>query len=229
MTTKKAPTKQSAILVLRPDRNHKLSDYTGAFLPESTLFSRYHRRVGRKVIEHEINIDKGPVRRRREVLEAIRSWSESYVIDAVAFFCHGWPTGIQLGFRLAHVELLAKALAAANPTGNATTVSIYSCLTGKGPAHGDGNFADELRDALCVEGQIYGRTMGHATSGPAEQNPYVRLFDGNGSPVGGTGGNWIVRPGTAQWAKWRRAMKGGLRHRFPWMPVEKIHRYLETL
>jgi hypothetical protein len=142
--------------------------------------------------------------------------------DRIAFFCHGWPTGIQFGFNLAHIEALADCIASISDP----IVAIFGCLTGDGPGNGDGHFADMLRDALCSAGSIDCRVDAHTTAGHCARNPYVRRFDGLGSPVGGMGGQWIVATGSALWKPWRKALEGDLRFRFSGMEIADIHREL---
>jgi len=223
------------MLVFRPDRNTSgKRDYSGAFLPESRAFIRYHRRAGRVVFEIEVDISQGAGGRRREVLNAIADYGGSHTIDALAFFGHGWPSGSQFGFTLANVALLATALREVNPT-NFAVVVFYGCLMGAGPAMGDGNLADVTRDALCSAGFDHCRVSGHASAGNVPgigghttMNPYCRRFEGGGSPTGGHGGTWLVRPGSELWPRFVRLMRTGFRYRFPWLAIEKIHKELTT-
>lgn len=138
-----------------------------------------------------------------------------------AFFGHGWRTGIQFGFGIANVKELAKALAYGCTS---VRVVLYACSTGDGAGPGgDGGFADALRDALCVAGAPFCQVDAHDRPGHATRNPYVRRFMGQGSNVGGTGGQWIVAPGSALWGRWKAALAGDLRLRFPMMDVGEIH------
>jgi hypothetical protein len=114
-----------------------------------------------------------------------------------------------------------------------STASTIRALWGKSVG-GDGGFADMLRDALCENGATHCRVMGHVTAGHATRNPYVRFFDGAGSPVGGAGGTDVVRPSSKLWTAWREALNGqflagsDFRFVFPTMEIGQIHEALIT-
>lgn len=214
-------------IVFTPDRNTPgRKDYTGAFQPEARAFARQHGLECTRIVP--IDVSKPGYDRRRHVLAQLgeRAGDE---IDVVAFFCHGLRSGLhQLGFGLQQVTELAHAIARAAPMPRAT-VALYACSTGGGPGPGgDGGFADKLRDALCVAGCVQCEVTAHDRAGHTTRLPYVRRFSGLGSPVGGTGGTWVVAPGSPLWRAWRRALagKGDLRLRFPMMSIGDIHREL---
>jgi hypothetical protein len=187
-------------------------DFTGAFDPEARTFAKLH---GGSVIR--VPLEGSEIARRKCVLGHIGIHQPSWV----AFVCHGLTTGIELGFRRIHVGELAEALAAAR----CPRVTLYACSTSGGPGlGGDGGFADMLRDAMCRAGLTYCLVDGHVGPGHATQRPHVRRFEGNGSLVGGTGGSWIVAPGSGLWKPWVRALRDtDLRFRFPRMTVGAIH------
>lgn len=211
-------------IVFTPDRNTEgKHDYTGAFLPEATAFAKQNEGAWAKVAK--VDISK-PVADRRSAVEA--ALSSNGPLELVAFFCHGWNTGIQLGYSNKEVTQLAAAIAK-NST-ETVVVALYCCSTAGGPgAGGDGGFADKLRDALCAAGKVHCEVNGHERPGHCSRLPYVRRFEGRGSPTGGTGGTWIVAPGSPLWPRWKRALQsttGDLRLRFPTMSVASVHREL---
>lgn len=222
-------------LIFTPDRNTGARrDFSGAFMPEAQAFAKRYdsRPIGK--------IDVGaPLKERTEaVLTAIRGDGP---IDVLAFFCHGFWSGLQLvGDRTVRdgdgnlrvearadtVRRLAEAIAAhARPK---LRVVLYACGAGAGPRpEGDEGFADRLRDELCACGVTQCVVYAHATAGHATQNPHVRAFAGDGSPMGGTGGSWIVAPQSKLWTPWRRALVvGDLRFRFPMLSVAEVHNEL---
>jgi hypothetical protein len=80
---------------------------------------------------------------------------------------------------------------------------------------------------LCEAGKVHCSVVAHVNAGHATHNPRVRRFEGRGSPMGGTGGSWIVAPGSKLWKPWVRALqKTDLRLRFPLMSIGEIHREL---
>lgn len=211
-------------------------DATGAFQPEANAWiAANHDRGYTDWARILIDNDTPAISRRDAVLDAIREHQP----DHVAFFCHGWKTGIQFGFGVQHTLLLAETLAAGfgplDFEGETVQVigpfvTLYACSTadGKDPGTGgDGGFADEFRDALCRAGATWCRVDAHTTAGHTTRNPYVRRFEGQGSAVGGTGGQWIVAPKSPLWSRWRKALaETDLRYRFPSMSVAEIHEEL---
>jgi len=149
-------------------------------------------------------------------------------VSLVAFLCHGWSTGIQFGFHLAHIERLAKLLARLAVRDGLFRVVLYCCKNADGPEDGpeeigpatDGGFADLLRDQLSLCG-IEAQVDAHKTSGHATQNPHVVRFD----PGCGIGGSWLVKPQSLLWSRWcarLHAEHDMLRYRYPLMSRAEI-------
>lgn len=218
-------------LVFTGDRNapDKPADYTGAFLPEALAFMRHH---GISTSNH-LRVDLGKVEnvRRQQVYDFIRRKTTEFgVINSYVFFCHGLTRKIQLGIRIPDLENFANLVKnSAGPGATAVTIALYCCSTGDGPGvGGDNGFADLLRDALCKVGLVNSVVMAHVVSGHTTKNSQKKLFEGRGSPVGGTGGTWIVAPKSELSKKWRTAVTGtsSLRFRVPFMTIEEIHKEL---
>lgn len=202
-------------------------DATHAFQPEARRFQQVH---GGKLVH--VDTRRGTDHRAAAVLDEIarngqRPWR------TIAFFCHGTPKSIQLGFDLRLVGELGKYIARTSERD--VRVLLYCCstastlraLVGKSTG-GDGGFADRLRDALCEGGAVDCRVVAHDTVGHTTKNPFVRFFEGAGSPVGGVGGQMPVAPRTKPWAAWREALSGhylGTDFRFtmPFMEIGEIH------
>lgn len=210
-------------------------DATGAFQPEMVRWITHIKDQGdTNWINHVINNRLSAAEMRADVIKHISEFKP----DRIAFFCHGWKTGIQFGFGMKHVKELAKTIIEADQIGadlaaisggrmHAPIITLFCCLTADGPIDGDGGFADRLRDELCIAGAVNCRVDAHTTAGHTTRNPNVRRFDGLGSPVGGMGGQHIVAPGSALWARWVKALKtGDLRFRFSAMEVAEIHEEL---
>lgn len=206
------------------------------FLPAAVRFLAVHglsQAERRKAIVRFDN-RRGMSSRARTCLDALSAQTEA--LDCVAFFCHGWASGIQAGFRLANVGLLARSIAAVSS--KAVNVPLYACSTaadldsdeqdetdGDAPG-GDGGFADQLRDALAAAGCTGARVMGHSVKGHATKNPYARFFDASGSAPS-VGGGWVIEPGSALWPEWRSALRvTSLRFAFPFMSVDEIEKQL---
>lgn len=210
-------------LILHPLHNTGTKrDATGAFIPEAKAYAKhltdaYMDVVGVDVVGFDNRATKPA--RRRETEAAIRAATTGHV----ALFCHGLARGIQTGHDLTTVATLADALAgSAGPSGR-LVVTLYACDaadTRTGGPGGDGGFADALRDALSERG-ITGHVDAHATTGHTTRNPYVRRFYMDGAAAG-TGGDWLVAPGSPKWRAWVRALRGDMRWRFPWLTPAEI-------
>lgn len=199
-------------------------DATGAFLPEATAFGELH---GLRLVL--VDNHQGKLVQRARVLDEIRSAPGP--LECVAFFCHGYSRGIQLGFDLGTVEKLAEAIA--QHSTRDVRVPLYCCSTasttrqllrlGQGPG-GDGGFADRLRDGLCAYGATRCVVDAHVTVGHTTKNPHVRRFSGDENALGGVGGAYLVeRKPRATWRAWVRALRSGdLRFRFPWLSADEV-------
>lgn len=207
-------------LILHPLHNSGTKrDATGAFIPEAKAHGKWLAdNVVHAAVTHGFDNSASKLARRREVEAEIRTVGK---LDTVAMFCHGLARGIQTGHDLATVATLAEALAASAGPSRRLIVTLYACdaADGKGPG-GDGGFADALRDALSERG-ITGHVDAHVTTGHTTRNPYVRRFYMDGAAAG-TGGDWLVAPGSPKWRKWVTALKGDMRWRFPWLTPAEI-------
>jgi len=216
-------------LCFRPKHNTPgKKDVTGAFAPELARFLKT-----RSGVEHVIDNHKTFAQMRADVLSFLAGAANSGVnYDSVAFFCHGWQQGIQLGFRNQNVPELAVFFGAVFSSISPTVV-LYCCSTGgdpktkvTSPGTGDGSFADLLRDGLCQRGFKDNRVLGHDRVGHTTKLPYAKFFDGMGSNVGGAGGYWVVTPGSPQWRKWVRILGTDFRFEYPFMSISAIHAHL---
>lgn len=224
------------ILVMYSNTNTKgKHDATGAFIPEAIAFSKYHK----VPIENQLGV-KCPriskAARRRKVLEFIKERGvENDGIEAIAFFCHGWPKGIQFGFDREHIPELTDVIR--QRCVDEIFIPIYACLTAEndirdkkknndiGPAT-NGGFADLLRDSLEKNGIKKGWVDAHKTAGHAGWNPYVvRFLMDSVSEVynNGIGGSWLVGPRSQSWKEWIKYLReSDLRYRFPFMTELEI-------
>lgn len=214
---------------INPKTGKPWKDATGAFIPEARKFAALH---GGTAIP--FTNDATPAARRKQVNAILEENRRS---DAVAFFCHGLKSSIQTGHGAAQVDALAQLLRLACIPG--APIILYACDSAdtptKGAPGGDGGFADKLRDAMIRESWGFWRGShvdAHVTTGHTTENPYVRRFTCNlaipsESFMGIAGGEWIVQPGSRLWVQWRKALKGDLRFRFPFMSIDEIHAELE--
>lgn len=115
--------------------------------------------------------------------------------EVIAFFCHGWKTGLQTGHGIADIPELVELL---RPLGVAT-VCLYACLCASGIRNGERSFASQLRRAM---GEVH--VWAHATRGHTTKNPDVIAFDSTGC-----GGYYPVPRDSAHWSKWVRALRQG--------------------
>lgn len=212
---------------------HGRHDATGAFQPEARAFLKHNgAEAGLFLISNRNTEDA----MRKQVLgvlsDASAAGGDEY--PTIAFFCHGLGRKIQFGFDVRNVDQLAAAMKGLKGWALHARVVLYACNTGMAskkeqyePVGGDGGFADALRDAMCRADLVWARVDAHTTAGHTTRNPYVRRFEGMGSPVGGVGGYMLVAPGTKLWPKWRKALRDtNLRYDVPLMSVSEIHERL---
>jgi hypothetical protein len=204
-------------LLIHAGHNTTKPDATGAFIPEAKNYAKWLTAQGWTVERYPFDNRAQKLQRRREVEGLLR---EGDPVQHFAFFGHGLAKGLQSGHDLATVSTLAEALAVACNWGR-LVVTLYACdaADGKGPG-GDGGFADALRDALSERG-ITGHVDAHVTTGHTTRNPHLRRFYMDGAAVG-TGGDWLVAPGSPKWRRWVTALKGDMRFRFPWLTAAEI-------
>lgn len=234
-------------VVFLPDRNSKKKDYSGAFLPEAKRFLSEHGIASSSALR-EIDISAGAEHMQKQVRTAIAAEATKQgKLETVAFFCHGWKDGIQLGFRVRDTRSLARAFQGTCVRN--VVVPLYACSTARDQDRqiaddidpdslgGDGGFADELRDALCDIGWcVHNRVVAHATVGHSTLNPWVRFFDGMGLPSGGTGGYWVIRPKGPLWRRWIAWLREtnakqedrDNQFKFPFMTLHEIRRRVIT-
>lgn len=212
------------MLILHPEHDsHGKKDVTYAFRPEAKKFAQYWQTHGWIPTIHTFDNRHGGAERRQAVENTI--WATPHPVDAVAFFCHGYTRGLQTGHTIRTLDTLASIIAM--KTSGAPIVALYACsaagtpLKGADAIGGDGGFADKLRDVLSAKYMKEGHVDAHKTVGHTTKNPHLRRFAMDGETEG-RGGEWLVEPGSASWRKFRAALKGDLRFRFPMMTLEEI-------
>lgn len=223
------------MLVLAPLRDTEgKRDVTGAFLPEARALADRHGGTLRQ-IENTVPFT---ARRALSLREINRYVQERGALDAFAMCCHGWPQGVQLGFRIEDAGLLARALAQKRSLRTEPfAVGLLCCDTARdadadraddladGPG-GIGGFADTLCEAIGNLG-FHARVTAHATLGHTTSNPHVRVFDSADRTPGGV---WIVPPRSPRWVRWTRALRDtDLRLRVPFMQQDAIERELDAI
>lgn len=228
-------------LVFAPLRNAHGKRDADEFAREAQAFLRYLKTSGDGVepasrfgLETSVAMFDNtgePAERRAEVLAHLQAL-EPGTLDVLAFACHGWPDGIQAGFRCEHARGLAREVKAV--AAHALTVVLYCCSTGAdqlastdeftdpGPG-GDGGFADRLRDELADTG-VAATVYAHSNAGHCTRNPRARVF----RPGRGAGGHWLVAPGSKLWPAWTRYLKGEGRFRFPFLTQEQLEAELSA-
>lgn len=206
-------------LIVTPDRDQTPGDWSGAFAVEA---QRLRREIYPGAARLSVNLDGSPRAQRVQLLDAL---AKAEQLQLLAILCHGWRTGLQIGWSQQDLPQLADALAAAAAPD--LVVVLYACSTAKdapdspGTA-GDGGFADVLRDALAQKLPAWrGWVDAHDRAGHCCRNPYVRRM------VAGAcvGGDWLIAPDSGLWPRWDEALHdpvSTLRLRYPFMLREEI-------
>jgi hypothetical protein len=215
-------------------------DATGAFHPAALAFAKRHGIPRQQVVP--VACERMTKKERRETVLAIMGQYCGADLEAVAFFCHGWPTGFQMGFNRSNVAVLAKAIR--NCSNELPVVPLYCCSTAENDEKDnyitevgigtDGGFADLLRDNLCRLGISAGWVDAHKTAGHSTRNPFAvrfRMSDVEDRLVGGVGGDWVVCPGSSVWSRWKEYLRdesSPLRYDFPFLTTLSIKYILEA-
>jgi hypothetical protein len=219
-------------LVISGDRNSedKIADYTGVFLPEALAYMKTHNIPITN--HHRVNLSYSESSRRFSVYNFIKKkYNELGQIEGIAFFCYGLNKKIQLGIRISDLQDFSYLIKEVMPKKSINfAFALYCCSIGDDPGiGGDRGFADCLRDEMCKAGITEVTITAHSESGHATKNSSKKKFDGMGSPVGGTGGLWIVAPKSTLWTKWKKLIiKTDLRFRVPFMTIAEIHKELDS-
>lgn len=180
------------------------NDAGGAFIPESINFAKYRQTLGDVVERVQFdNVEPNKAKRRAKFLELV---SKAKPFDAFAYFGHGLRNSLSSAAigqpeRKALVDLLVS-----KADRGRLVVTLYACSTGEtttGAAGGEGGFADRLRDDLAAAGMV-GWVDAHTCAAHTTQNPYVRRFIMG--ERGNVGGDWLVEPKSAEWARWRQRL-----------------------
>ena len=189
------------ILILLPDRDSPpKKDFTHAFLPESErLLVAYGskcaiKRISVPVVDPRTLTISGAAKQRgfedaaRQVLDEIglrQDWTH------IILLCHGWQTGLQLGFRSAkqkghdasNLDALIQVLKSQKKL---KTLTLFACSAGDepgsdktSPGTGDNSIGDLIRDKVgCT-------VIAHWTAGHTTRNPDLILFEGSDVPLVG--------------------------------------------
>lgn len=208
-------------LVFTPDRNHTGNDFKGAFKPESDRYKLWYESRGDTVEIHRIDTTH-PGGSRTEVETIVEATAG---IDRLAFFCHGWREGMQMGYRSSTEDDRQRLLMLAGRIYRQSTpnlrVALYACLAGKG---GDGSFADVLFESLRASGCADVSVFAHTDAGHATRNADAILF----SPAHPSG-EVIAERKTPMYRRFDARLDDkadDLRWRAPYMTVEELRQEL---
>lgn len=165
---------------------------------------------------------------------------EEVKVRCVAFFCHGFSDRIQLGGYHSEGDLSDLAESIGAVARRDLVVVLYSCSTAYPESTlGAGSFAEKLHQQLCGVGLDRCVVLGHTEPGRATKAPKVLRF----GPGCAGGGEWVVRPGSEYWGRWKNAMAGKawsapggeytpdqtLRYRFPFMTSDQLESELAAM
>lgn len=184
------------VLILTPDTNSALRDFDRVFKPESEkLRAAYgdactvERIPVAPVDRFTLKVQADQARFERAAKATLAKITDGTPWTHIIMVCHGWTTGIQLGFRTKkhdgndaqHWQQLVAAL----KMPSLQVLTLYACSTGRDPSApdqqpfkgvGSNSFADLLRDATGIA------IIAHTTKGHATTNPNLIVFERGGGP-----------------------------------------------
>lgn len=158
----------------------------------------------------------------QELIRTIKEESFELCQEVImAFFCHGWSRGFQFGVScdssqkeavnfkefvaVLHDQSASRLVMDESGSMVILRLAFFACSTGlygskktMASRSGDNSFADRLRDELCCAGVVRNSVLAHYSRGDYLRNPDIVRFDGNGSPVGGCGGDFVIPPATTK-------------------------------
>lgn len=223
------------ILVMYDSKNEKgKKDATGAFVPEAKKFAEYHEIPKENMLA--IPCPGMPKQRRlEEVCMFLRAQQN---IKWIAMFCHGWSSGLQFGLNKKNIPVFVKYLDGA--CNRDLKMTLYACSTASTSKKSrkismpgtDNGYADQLRDALLLQGFKKGWIDAHLTPGHTTRNPFVLRFYTEPrfeKDWDLPGGEWLVSPKSKLWKPWKRAvqnMKTSFRLIFSELSEAEIYEYL---
>lgn len=196
------------VLILLPDRNSPpKKDFTYGFLPEAeSLMGAYGalcemHQIAVPVVDSRTLTIGGAAKQRgfeQAAAQVIRSIRSRRDWTRIIFLCHGWQTGLQLGFRNAKqrgkdAENLEALIEALRTVKDLRTLTLFACSAGDepgslltSPGTGDNSIGDLIRDRVgCT-------VIAHWTAGHTTRNPDIILFEGAKTPMLG-GVSWPER------------------------------------
>jgi len=231
------------IIILRPQHNsHGRNDMEGAFRPEAEAFCDYHNIPRSRIFSFDNSM---AYRGRSEEVLALLEEEEPRIVIG---FMHGWTHGIQCGIRCnmhpkfgRHDKPIWEKFESLLARHHNPHIVLYACSTGNdpdddpdtAPGSGEDSFADVLRDDLAWMGSVWCRVVAHTTAGHTTHNPWLKFFDGKGSPYGGIGAELLFPPRdrrgrfTKEWRYLKEQLHTDFRFRFPFMRTVEIHEHIK--
>lgn len=148
-------------------------DATGAFVPEAKKYSNYLKRVfpnAHVVLVPIKTRGRMAWQMRKQVEAAFLKYNGEVEFDGVSFFCHGWKTGMQFGYKW---ESGAKRLMKVIEKNNIEVkmINFYSCLVCKDAE----NFARWIYKAKTTFTGNF-QVFGHYTAGHTSTNPNIKIY-----------------------------------------------------
>jgi hypothetical protein len=153
-------------------------DATGAFIPEAKRYSEYIKRVF-----PDATVVLVPIKTRgrfnwqirKQVESAFEKYNGEIKFGSVSFFCHGWQSGIQFGYKWkSGAERLSRVIRENND--RVRMVNFYACLVCKDA----NNFARWLYEATANGGNL--QVFGHYTAGHTTMNPNIKIYTNTFKP-----------------------------------------------
>jgi hypothetical protein len=225
--------KKNDIVIYSCENTPGKHDASGAFVPEALAYAELHNCAN----VFPQNYVRVPAAKSRVNFYdcLLKAYEASGPITSIAFFGHGWHSGIQAGLNIRHIPALVAMLEdICHPD---VKIILYACSTAENKIKDheadpkelanicDGGFADRLRDEMWEYDDFEGfEVYGHKTAGHTTRNPYMVRFDRGGTI-------WAMPPGSPHWHAWVKALKenkNDIRYTFPFLRIDEIHEVLRA-
>jgi len=190
------------LIFVKSNNSRFRRDATGAFIPEAKHLESMLVTNASKVKTININTRLYSMTSRqliviRAIKEAIRNGDE---VKSISFFCHGWPTGLQLW---GQGKAAALDLAHTIQSYKIKMVNLYACSCAS-QKRGKPKFLNTVWGALCEQKHDC-QLMGHHVRGHTTRNPRVEIYfsgdDGCHYPL------FEKKADRKMWARWRKKLR----------------------
>ena len=200
-------TPKNPLVIYSSKNSRGKHDSSGAFTPMAELFQKVHNVPVNNMWPMDCRKQSVP-ERLQDFAMALATVGRHELIDAIAIFCHGFVSGLQVGPKVNTLPDIMPYIY--QFCSKEVIIALYACSTGGRYIHANnsltckGSFAWTLAQKMHAYG-FYGWIDAHVTRGHATQNPHVRRFFMTESHSRNS--CWVVDPQESLWPLWVKTLR----------------------